>query len=98
MPDTPGQTFKKAILATYDPNLAESVLVDEVARAMDAIASLPETAHKEIRMQQGVVMRGISLLNLPDPAGAGVALTASQKGSRAANARWAAVRNAGVSA
>lgn len=95
-PQTAGDRWLAEIEDAYVLNESERLTAEIVARCKDTIDSLPETAFREVRAQQTIMLRALSQLALPEAAGGPVSLSASQKGRRAANARWAAARNAGA--
>jgi hypothetical protein len=89
MAQTKGERWAAGVRDAYDLNEAQEVTVDIAARCMDAIASLPPADHQEIRAQETILLRALSQLALPDSEGAAVvSLSASQKGRKAARARW----------
>jgi hypothetical protein len=88
---TPGERWAADVRSRYDLNPSDELTVDLIADSVDAIAELPATAVSEKRQQRVVLLRALSQLALPDDDGEQrPALTASQRGRKAARARWAA--------
>ena len=94
MAQTKGERWAADVRDAYELNEAQEVTVDIAARCMDAIGSLPAHEHQEIRAQETILLRALSQLALPDSEGDQVVpLSASQRGRKAARARWDATRN-----
>jgi hypothetical protein len=92
---TPGAAWAADVRARYDLNASDELTVDLIADTVDAIADLPATAISEKRQQRVVLLRALSQLALPDDDGnVAPTLTASQRGRKAARARWDAQREA----
>jgi hypothetical protein len=92
---TPGDLWAADVRETYELNPADELTVDLIAETLDAIEELPASAVVEKRQQRVVLLRALSQLALPDDHGAQrPALSASQRGRKAARARWDAERAA----
>lgn len=95
--ETKGTQWAATVRDEYELNEAQDVLVDICADIIDIL----EDPHGDLpiverRQQQLALMKGLSQLGLPDADGAGgdvVPLTASQRGRKAAQARWSDKRN-----
>lgn len=87
---TRGEKFAKAVRAQYGLNLAEDVILTEVATTMDVLDALPASATVEARQQRALLSRLLYQLALPEEGETSEdrkKLT-SVKASRAARARW----------
>jgi hypothetical protein len=87
---TRGARYAAAVRAEYELNESQHALVDVIADTMDVLDGLPVSEVAERRQQKLVLLRALSQLALPD-VGADVARTAtaaSDRGRRAARARW----------
>jgi hypothetical protein len=92
---TKGTQWAQRVRDEYELNEAQDVLVDICADIIDILED-PHLPIVERRQQQLALMKGLSQLGLPDADGAGgdvVPLTASQRGRKAAQARWSDKRN-----
>jgi hypothetical protein len=91
-----GDEFRDLVLARWNLNDPELVLLDQAAGTLDLIAeveasdlSLADRA-RELRAQRLAFARLMSQLGLPDEAGKPVASITHQRAKKAAQARWAA--------
>lgn len=87
---TRGARYAAAVRAEFELNLSQEVLIDLIADTMDVLDGLPAGALAERRQQKIVLLRAMSQLALPDVGsdGARSASAASDRGRRAARARW----------
>lgn len=87
--ETRAVRWAAAVRDSYDLNESEDLLVDEIAATIEVIDSLPDASVVEARQQRTILARMTAQLNLPEAGGAQKKnLTASQRGSRGARARW----------
>jgi hypothetical protein len=94
-PTTRGRAFVAEVTAAFDLNAAEVVLLHEVGATIDVVDALPAADVQEQRAQRTLLARMLSQLALPDSGGGTprVPTTASQRGSKAARARWDKTRS-----
>jgi hypothetical protein len=87
---TKGQAWAAKVRADYELNPSQDATVDVIADITDMLTRT-DLDPSERRQQQAVLLRAHSLLALPDEDGTegGKHLSASQRASRAARARWA---------
>jgi hypothetical protein len=86
---TRGQTFAAAARRELELNLAERLILDEIAAVIDHIDTLPESPEK--RQQRILLSRLIYQLNVPPESSGGEVIrpaSTAHKATRAARARW----------
>jgi hypothetical protein len=99
MSATRGDRYKAAVLADYELNESQLLLVDEIAAVLDTIDGLAASKVAEIRQQRILLSRLLSQLALPDVGTGEVrpATWASDRARKAAQTRWHGRRDAATS-
>lgn len=88
-----GTAFWHAVMHAYEPNIDELELLTEVCRTLDLIETLHGRLDEpgvvtEIRLQRALFSRLLVMLGLERDDGETMLSPASQRGRRAAKARW----------
>jgi hypothetical protein len=85
---TRGERFARGVRESFELNLSEDALVDEIHRSLDILDRLPASEVMEIRLQQVTLCRLVSALALPEPASAARTSVDTQRARKAARSRW----------